>query len=148
MRVRRARSGDRGAFASFCCSDGTPRQTDIERWVRRKALNWQKSSLGNELYVLVDEAEDIVGLYAFRPGGEEDEWFIVAVAVATAHQNQGIGRRLLETCVDRLQQRAPGGWAYWNVDRGNVQSHAVSQHVGDVDPFPDSAKLTSYTVRL
>lgn len=152
MRVRPLVSSDRASLASFTCSDGTPRQNDVESWIRKKSVGWVNSSPSNEAWVLVDDADEICGVYAFEPGDDDDgreTWFVRCVAIRADHQDGHVGMNLLTTCLGQLQDRSPDGQAWWKVDASNVKSHSMSTRVGaQLDPTAPSAKISTYFVNF
>jgi ribosomal protein S18 acetylase RimI-like enzyme len=146
--VRPVNSDDFPKLKIFACSNGAPHQDEVERWIRRKAPGWVRSSPAhNELRVLVTDDDEIVGVCAFEPGADEEEWFILALAIHRDFQKQGHASTLLDTCLTKLAERTPNGRAYWKVHRDNGASHALSLGVGAVpDPAAPSAKLVTYYV--
>ena len=152
MRVRPLVAGDRAALTTFACSDGTPRQNDVEEWVRAKAVGWVNASRSNEAWVLVNDLNEICGIFAFEPGDDEDgrdTWFVRCVAIRRDRQDNHVGMDLLTTCLGMLQDRSPEGQAWWKVDASNVKSHSMSTRVGaELDPTVPSSKISTYFVNF
>lgn len=146
MIVRSPDRSDRPDLAEFRCSDGSKHQNAVEAWIRRKAWGWAKASVSNEIRIL-DVDNVLAGVCAFEPGEDDNSWFIRVVALATPLQRYGYASLFLATCLDELQGRSPGGYAYWKVDKANDPSHKLSVGVGGVqDIAPPSARLVTYYV--
>lgn len=146
MIVRSLQKSDRPALGVFTCSDGSKHQNRVEGWIRRKAWGWARSSANNEIRIL-DVHGDVTGVCAFEPGEDEDSWFVRVVAITSSAQGLGYASRLFTTCLDELQHRSPGGFAYWKVDAENAPSHQLSRAVGAArEDAPPSATLAVYYV--
>lgn len=150
MIVRAAEADDLEHLKTFKCSDGTSHQNGVERWIQRKAAGWVRSHPANhEIRVLVNDAGELRALCGFEPGQDETSWFIPFFAVSSDCQGDGLATRLLETCLDELAVRSPGGYAYWKVHEGNGASQTVSQRVGaEADSHAPGARVRVYYIGL
>lgn len=105
-----------------------------------------RSSANNEIRIL-DVDGGMTGVCAFEPGEDDESWFVRVVAIASSAQGLGHASRLFTTCLDELQERSPGGYAYWKVDAENAPSHQLSRAVGAaLEDAPASATLAVYYV--
>lgn len=165
MRFRPAEPGDRRTLREFDCGEpATKHAAKIDKWIRRKACGWSRASANNYLRLLVDDDDQVLGLYAFEPGviwtsdGEQlaldpdgdpvVHWFVRVVAVAASRQEEGLGALILENCLAHVSEVEPDGGAYWKVESANTASHAMSVRIGaEPDPLV-MGDLTNYFIQF
>lgn len=159
MRARPAGPGDTGALRAFSCAGphAHPKTRELEVWIQRKAVGWCRATRDARIQLLVDDDDNILGVYGYEPGAlvvalgddPEDEprerWFVKFVAVASEHHGEGLGGRLLETCLDELSELAPDAEVYWKVEEFNDASHKMSLRAG-AEAEPPVGKLTTYFI--
>ena len=150
MNLRPVKPGDRAALRDFRCSDGTPPQNEVEDWIRKQSAGWCNASVNNELWVLISDADELIGFFAIMPGEDDGETFIAAIAIASsAPHNEGIATRILGGCLNRIAQLHDEPIAVWNVDKRNTYALKMSMSSGArPDPAPKFAKVEQFYLYL
>lgn len=113
-----------------------------------------------ELLVAVDERGSVLGSVTFCPAGStwreiarDDEGEFRMLAVDPEVQGRGVGRRLVEACLDRSRELGFRGLAL-STPRANASAHRLYEQLGfcrdparDWSPIPD-VHLIVYAHRL
>lgn len=123
------------AFAEDMAQDGASIHSDLAVLAATSPLLWLLRNISSEMrdsldgFVWAEDGRIVGNATLVRDDPQRHVWTISNVAVHPDHRRRGIGRALMDACLERVEQRG-GGQAVLEVKAANTQAYELYRRIG------------------
>jgi RimJ/RimL family protein N-acetyltransferase len=125
--IRRFEPGDKKKVMDFFDQMGDETRTFFTQWNRNTAMSFFDGDQPDKVFFLAEENNVMVGYTFLWETNRGIPW--LGIAVHEAYKGKGLGKRLIQTCIDWALKNGKGG-IILSAHPANIRAHALYERMG------------------